>query len=262
MPRTTNPSISNQSSDKLLSLIELLSTLEKPARLSDLAEELGMNASTVSRFLSTLVNRGYVIQDPDTGHYSLTFRICQIANNVTSRMDLRNICAPFLHEISKKFECMTNLVVRFNYNCMYIEVVPSPQQIMIPLQRIGKVAPLYCTGVGKLFLEEFTDSQLETYARDVVFERFTAKTVCTLPELKFCVEDARRNGYAVDDEECELGTRCLAVPIYDYTGHIIAAISVSGSSSKFTDEYISRIAPEMKAIAIDASKRLGYIPPQ
>lgn len=259
MPTSSkNPSLSNQSSEKLLSLIELLSKQEEPARLSDLAASLHMNASTVLRFLTTLQNREYVFQDPDTGRYSLTYKICSIANNVTSRLNLRNICAPYLQQISKTFGCTTNLIVRYNYSCIYLEVIASPQQIMIPLQRIGRVAPLYCTGAGKLLLEEFSETQLEEYARDVEFKRFTEKTICTLPELKEVIAQSRVNGYSIDDEECELGTRCLAVPVYDYTGHIIAVISINAAATRLTDSYILEIAPSMKAIVAEVSKKLGY----
>ena len=151
-PTKKNASLANQSSEKLLSLIEVLSVQDNPIRLSDLAALLDMNASTVSRFLTTLQNRGYVMMDSDSGKYSMTYKICQLANNLTSRMDLRSICRPYLHKISKIFNCTSNLITRYEYSVIYLEVVAGPQQLLVPLQRIGKVAPLYCTGAGKIFL--------------------------------------------------------------------------------------------------------------
>ena len=255
---TKKASLANQSSEKLLSLIEVLSVQDGPIRLSDLAALLNMNASTVSRFLTTLQNRGYVTMDSDTGKYSMTYKICQLANNLTSRMDLRNICRPYLHKVSKLFDCTTNLITRYGYSVIYLEVVPGPQQFLVPLQRIGKVAPLYCTGAGKIFLQEFSDQEMEDYASDVNFERFTEHTLCSIEELKRAVAVAAENGYAIDNEECEIGTRCLAVPIYDYTGHVHAAISINAPASKLTDDYILQNADILKNIANEISHCIGY----
>lgn len=255
---TNNASSVNQSSDKLLSLLEVLSLEDSPIRLYDLAEKLQMNTSTVSRFLTTLQNRGYVSQVGERGAYVLTYKICQLANNLTSRMDYRTICQPYLKKISKIFGCTTNLMMRYEYSVIYLDVMPSPQQVLVPLQRIGKIAPLYCTGGGKLFLMHFSDEELENYAITSPFERYTDFTICSLGELKEELARIREAGYAVDNQECEFGTRCLAVPVYNYTGNIQAAISINAPISKLTDTYISQNAPILKEIAAEASSMLGY----
>ncbi len=257
-PTKKNASLANQSSEKLLSLIEVLSVQDNPIRLSDLAALLNMNASTVSRFLTTLQNRGYVMMDSDSGKYSMTYKICQLANNLTSRMDLRSICRPYLHKISKIFNCTSNLITRYEYSVIYLEVVAGPQQLLVPLQRIGKVAPLYCTGAGKIFLQEFSNEEMDDYASAVSFDRFTEHTICSVGELKKVVAQSAALGYAVDNEECEIGTRCLAVPIYDYTGHIHAAISINAPSAKLTDEYILQNVDTLKGIAGEVSRLIGY----
>ena len=257
-PTKKNASLANQSSEKLLSLIEVLSVQDNPIRLSDLAALLDMNASTVSRFLTTLQNRGYVMMDSDSGKYSMTYKICQLANNLTSRMDLRSICRPYLHKISKIFNCTSNLITRYEYSVIYLEVVAGPQQLLVPLQRIGKVAPLYCTGAGKIFLQEFSNEEMDDYASAVSFDRFTEHTICSVGELKKVVAQSAALGYAVDNEECEIGTRCLAVPIYDYTGHIHAAISINAPSAKLTDEYILQNVDTLKGIAGEVSRLIGY----
>lgn len=251
-------SMTNQSSEKLLRVMEVLSEQDAPIRLSDLAAALDMNISTVSRFLSALQNSGYITQDPDTNRYSMTFKICQIANNVASRMDLRGICLPYLRQISRNLGCASNLITRFHYSVIYMEVVPGPQQLLAPLQRIGKVAPLYCTGAGKLLLQAFNEEQMEEYIREVTFERFTEHTICSGEKLKAAVRAAAEKGYAVDDEECEPGTRCLAVPIYDYTGSIHAAVSVNAPVSKLTDSYIQEHVSELIEIAEEISVKIGY----
>lgn len=253
-----NASLANQSSEKLLTLMEVLSLQENPIRLSDLAALLNMNASTVSRFLATLQSRGYVMLDSDTGKYSMTYKICQLANNLTSKMDLRTICRPYLHKISRIFNCTTNLITRYEYSVIYLEVIAGPNQLLVPLQRIGKVAPLYCTGAGKIFLQEFTNEEMDDYAGAVTFDRFTEHTICSIGELKKVVALGASLGYAVDNEECEIGTRCLAVPIYDYTGHIHAAISINAPAAKLTDKYILQNVDTLKGIAGEVSRLIGY----
>ena len=246
-------SAANQSSEKLLALMEVLSLEEQPIRLSDLAAKLDMNASTVSRFLAALQKRGYVSQSEERGTYVLTYKIC-----ITSRMDYRNICQPYLKKISKIFGCTTNLIARYEYSVIYLDVVPGPQQLMVPLQRIGKVAPLYCTGGGKLFLQQFSEEDLRSYASLRPFHRYTDHTICSLGELREELQKIAVNGYAIDDQECELGTRCLAVPVFNYTGSIQAAISINAPISKLTDQYIQQNAPIMKEIALEVSQMLGY----
>lgn len=252
------PSTANQSSEKLLVLMEVLSQEEAPIQLSHLAAKLGMNVSTVSRFLATLQKCGYVSQSGDRGSYVLTYKICQLANNVTSRMDYRNICQPHLKKISKIFGCTTNLIARYEYSVIYLDVVPGPQQLLVPLQRIGKVAPLYCTGGGKLFLTHFTEEELRSYASLNPFHRYTEHTICSLGALREELQRISQQGYAIDDEECELGTRCLAVPVLNYTGGIQAAISINAPLTKLTDQYIQQNAPILKEIAMEVSHQLGY----
>lgn len=253
-----NPSAANQSSDKLLTLIEVLSQEEAPIRLTDLAAKLNMNTSTVSRFLTSLQNRGYVSQSGERGTYVLTYKICQLANNLTSRMDYRTICQPFLKKISKIFGCTTNLMTRYELTVIYLDVVPGPQQLLVPLQRIGKIAPLYCTGGGKLFLCRFTDEELRNYAATETFQRYTEYTICSLGELREELRQVAQNGYAIDNQECELGTRCLAVPVYNYTGATQAAISINAPISKLTDTYIAQNVDILKEIAMEISHLLGY----
>ncbi len=137
------PSTANQSSEKLLVLMEVLSQEEAPIQLSHLAAKLGMNVSTVSRFLATLQKCGYVSQSGDRGSYVLTYKICQLANNVTSRMDYRNICQPHLKKISKIFGCTTNLIARYEYSVIIWMLSPARSSGWFPC--IGLARWPHCT---------------------------------------------------------------------------------------------------------------------
>lgn len=256
MPKSD--SLANQSSDKLLALMEFLAMQDSPLRLSDIAAAMEMNASTVSRFLTSLINRGYAKQEPETGRYQLTYKICEIAYNLSSKIDLSNILYPVLREIAKASGCRANLITRYSNSCIYLKVVAPADQILLPLQRIGKIAPLYCTGAGKLLLQEFSEKQFQEYISQEEFIRYTSHTIMNPEVLRDAVEKGRINGYAIDDEECELGVRCLAFPVYDYTQHIVAVISISGSVSKLTDLYIAEYRARLKPLVAKASDLLGY----
>lgn len=251
-------SLANHSSDKLLALMEFLATQDVPLRLSDIATAMEMNASTVSRFLTSLIKRGYAKQEPETGRYQLTYKICEIAYHMSSKIDLSNILYPVLQEIAKTSGCRANLITRYNNSCIYLKVVAPADQILLPLQRIGKLAPLYCTGAGKLLLQEFSEEQFQEYINQEEFIRYTSHTIMTASALRDSVEKGRINGYAIDDEECELGVRCLAFPVYDYTQHIVAAISINGSVSKLTGSYIAEYKVKLKPLVAKASDLLGY----
>lgn len=151
MPRHTEsqalePTQSNLSSEKLLSLIETLAELSEPARLQDLSRMLGMNSSTVLRFLAALQHRGYVARDIDTGRYYLTLRLCGVAQSISANMSIRNIALPFLRSVAQTFGESANLSIEYDMAVMYVEVVNSPSKILVSTQRIGNIAPSTAPG--------------------------------------------------------------------------------------------------------------------
>ena len=248
----------NQSSEKLLTLIEALSEQDEPTRLQDLAKLLSMNPSTALRFLTSLQNKGYVAQDEETGRYFMTYKICNIANNITARMGIRRICAPYLRSISHIFNESANLAIERDMQMVYIEVVNGPNQMLTTRQRIGNIAPMHCTGVGKLVLLDYTEQQLDQMIARRGLQKFTDNTLVTKEQLCRELEEIRRCGYAFDNEECEAGARCIAAPIRNYTGKTVAGISVSGPTTRMTDANIFGKLPYLLNVAQQISERLGY----
>ena len=252
------PTQTNLSSEKLLSLMEAMSRLSEPARLQDLARELKMNSSTVLRFLAALQHRGYAARDIDTGRYYLTFKLCGMAQSISSNMSIRNISLPFLRSVSRVFEESANLAIEYDMSVMYVEVVNGPSKTLVSTQRIGNIAPMHCTGVGKLLLQNYTATQMEQMIAVKGLPRYTASTIVTPQRLMEEVEEAREKGYAFDNEECEPGVRCIAAPVRDYTGLVVAGISVSGPSTRMTDEHIFSNLPQLLETAEELSHRLGW----
>lgn len=251
--------IKNKSAVKALDVIEFIaSNNNEPMRLQDIASGLSMNVSTVLRFLTALNECGYVQQDPDTLRYNLTFKICSISNKVSSNLRLYDIALPVMKRISAKMNESVCLAIEQDMSVVYIGIVNGPDQMLRTMNRIGNRAPLHCTGVGKLLLlnhsEEYIDKLISTKGLTV----FTTNTISTKKALINELEKVRRQGHAYDNEECEIGARCIAVPIYDYTQKIIACISVTGTIFRMTDEKLNENLDFLMDEARKLSVKLGY----
>lgn len=240
--------------------MECLAANKSPMRLIDLANALNMNQPTVLRYLNALKQGGYVFQDESSSRYFFTWKICKISDQIMSRMGLRDIAAPFLQDLSHRLNVGSCIVQAQNNNqALYLDVVDNPSDINRTLKRIGKGAPMYTTGSGKLLLSFMSESQLASYVESVEFVPLTQYTICDKERLLRDIFEIRTRGYALDNEECELGIRCISMPVYDYTGHPLAALSVFSSSIIFTDDYLKEnIIPALSAAAKEISWRLGY----
>lgn len=248
----------NQSAEKVLTLLETMSTLPEPIQLKDLAEKLDMNASTVLRFLSALQRRGYVAQEQERSRYHLTFKLCALAGNISSQLNIRDVARPFMRNIAHIFKESANLVVEEDMSALYVETVQGSAKNIMAMQRIGHIAPLHCTGVGKIFLLEYTPQRLEQYIAVKGLPRYTRHTITEREQLMRELEAIRANGYSLDNEECEEGSRCVAAPIRDYTGKIVAGLSVSGPVARMTDAHIYTNLPYLLEAAEQISFRLNW----
>ena len=248
----------NQSACKALEIIEYMALNDnEPMRLGDLAQGLKMNASTVLRYLTALADCGYVQQSPKTLRYSLTLKLCSLAGRISANVELYNIALPYMKQASAVFGESCCIGVERDASVVYLGVVEGPAQMRIT-QRIGSRAPMYCTGIGKLLLTEYDPAAVRRLA-DAGMTPFTEHTLDSSEALLAQVEAARTQGYAIDNEECEIGMRCVAVPVYNYTGHIIAGMSVTGPAVRMSMEIIAEKLPQFKGIAAALSRDLGYL---
>ena len=244
-----NQSYKNLSTIKVLNLIELLADANKPMRLMDIAKGLSANPSTTLRFLSALIESGYAAQEPETSRYYLTFKICSIANKISSNVNLRDIAHPYLTRVSSEFGESVCLAVENDMRVVYIDVVEGPDQMLRSMQRIGSIAPLHCTGIGKLFLLNYDAQKIDDYIINKGMSRFTHNTIQTKEHLLREIDSVREKGHAFDNEECEIGARCVAFPIYGKKGNVAAGISVTGPISRLSDSFVQEKLPVIRAAA-------------
>lgn len=239
-----------------MDVLEALSSRRVPTGISDLAHQVGLHVSTVHRLLSTLVDRGYVRQDPETSRYHLGSRVFALASAADVHLDVRLVARPFLERLMRAAAETANLTIATESEVVYIDQVESAQLVKMFTQT-GMRAPLYCTGCGKIFLAHRPAEAIESLLGRP-FERHTSRTIVARPALEAELERIRKDGYAVDDEEMEEGVRCIAVPVYDRRSHVAAALSVSGPTTRMTMQRVAALAPVAKGIALEFSQALGY----
>ena len=250
----------NQSVSRVFQIIELMAENKSPMRLSDIAEKLRLPSSTVLRFLATLMTYSYVKQDGDSLRYSLTFKLCRLGEMVKAQTSIVDIVRPYITELSEQCRESTCLAIEENMMAIYIDVKEGPDNMLKAMQRIGKAAPLHCTGVGKLMLLDYDERQLKNLVEKKGLASFTKNTITTYEGLLLELDRVRSRVYALDDEECESGARCIAAPLKDYTGHTIACISVSGPVSRFGPDRINEISKNVITMAEKISgSEFGYI---
>ncbi|HEY5585202.1 MAG TPA: IclR family transcriptional regulator [Ruminiclostridium sp.] len=248
----------NQSTEKVLSIIELFSKNKEPMRIQDIAKKLEINASTVVRFLTTLMKCGYVSQNELTSRYYLTYKICSIAYRVSSQLRLGEIIHPYMQKLSKILNESVCLAIEQEMSVVYIDVVEGPDQMLRTMQRIGNVAPMHCTGVGKLLLLNYDSNKIDHIIAEKGMQKFTKNTIVNKLDLTMELQKVRLADYAFDNEECEIGARCVAAPIRDFTGKIIAAISVTGPIFRMDDKHCEQIISILVNSAKNISNKYGY----
>jgi DNA-binding IclR family transcriptional regulator len=248
----------NLSIGKALQIIEVMAAHGGPMRLQDIAAKVSQPPSTSLRFLNTLMDYGYADQNDDTLQYFLTLKFCRVGDQVSRQVRVRDVVRPFLEELSRTFEESTSLAIEQKNTVVYIDVVEGPDHLLQTLQRIGRIEPLHGTGAGKCLLLGFDDRKLEGYIKNLGPSGTTKNTIRTKEALHGELAKVRKNGYADDNEECEIGVRSVAAPIRDFSGKIVAAISTSGPVHRITPEKIKTIRTRLTETAGEISKKLGY----
>lgn len=213
-----------------------------PCGLLELSALLELNKSTVHRILNSLIYMGYVIQDSSTSKYSLSFRICELSNQILMKNDMVDIVRPFLKDLVAKTEETVHLVQLDGTKAVYIDKVESYSNSVRMVSKVGKSIPLYCSGVGKAILAELPDEKIAAVWNKSDIRSITPHTITSYEMFMEKIAQIRNQGYATDDEENELGVRCIAVSLPDYVGKVKYAVSISAPISRMSDERIRELA--------------------
>lgn len=176
---------------------------------------------------------------------------------VLESLDLRQEARPILEALSREAGETVHLCILEEDEVVYIDKVETTESVRMH-SRIGRRAPVYCTAVGKAMLAHLPAEEQERILKATVFQRRTENTLASADALRVELAEIRRDGCSFDREENEAGVRCVAAPIFDYTGRAVAAVSITGPTTRMTPERARELAPAVKSAAGEISKRLAF----
>ncbi len=256
-PRSTPPDTSIiQSLDKGLVLLETVEQAETPVGLTELASRLGWDKATIHRLLATLERRGYLLRDPSTRRYALGLKIFGLYESVTRSFDIQRVARPFLARIAEQTGETAHLAVALAGRIVFIDRVASSESLAVNTQ-IGAQEPMYCTALGRAILAYLPEEELRLNV-PTSLQRYTRKTISSITALRASLTGVRARGYAIDDEEYLLGIRCVASVILGHAGAPIAAIGISGPSTRLPLPKMSRLGAGIREAAHELSLRAGW----
>jgi DNA-binding IclR family transcriptional regulator len=220
-----------QSLDRALDLLEALAGAPELG-VSEIAAQTGLVPSTAHRLLGTLVDRGYAAQNPVSGRYLLGYKLLELTSGLQDRMArLRTTARPHLEAIQDETGETTNLCVLEGRNVVYVDSVSGTRSVRL-FTDIGHAIPAHTSGAGKALLAWRDPADVAMLLGGTDLPASTPRTLTTLGELQEDLAKIRRRGYSTDNEEHELGVGCVAIPIFDSAGSPLAAISVSGPTTR------------------------------
>ena len=244
-----------QAVDRALDVIESVASEQNGRSLTEISRYTGMHKSTVYRLLITLMRRGYLVRD-NVGQYRIGHKMIEVTSYYISGLELQTEARPYIAEISSYLGMGTYLGVLEGDKVVYVEKINGTNSVRM-FSQIGIKIPAYCSALGKCLLSNFSNEDLEKTLEDCSFIKFTPNTISCLEDLKKELMMVRKRGWAMDDEEYEPGHRCVGVPIYDYKGDIIAAVSVCSDVHVLTDDRVNETALYMMGKAREISERMG-----
>ncbi len=245
-----------KSVEKAFALIDLLSQSGQELGVSEISAALDSGVSGTFHLLNTLKELEIINQDPSTKKYRLGLKLWRIGTRAYSQNQLAQVLRPFLRKLREETGETANLTVLEGNRILYIAQEES-EYLLKMFTQIGATAPLHCTGAGKILLAYQPEYRQRQLLETMDLREFTSKTIVDKGELLQALEEIRFQGYGTDDEERELGVRCIGAPIFGPDGLILACISISGPKERFKKKDMAEWIAITKAIAAEASAYLG-----
>ncbi len=246
-----------KSTEKIFKILEELAKNNGKMKLKDLSSTLGYPPSTTHRLLNTLIELGYVEQDQHSSGYNLGVKILSLAASSLNGLDLGQVSYPHLCNLRDETGETANIAINDHNESLYIQKAESTATVRV-FSLIGKRAPLHATGVGKVMLADIPSEEVEEIIEKTGLPRITDKTITTLDALKEELQLIKDRGYAYDNEECELGAFCVAAPVRDYTGRVIASISVSVPTNRLNAQMRKKLIKGVTTESVKLSAKLGF----
>lgn len=245
-----------QSVDRALIVLEIIARRGQ-AGVTEIADELGVHKSTVSRLIAVLESRGYVEQLSDRGKYRLGFSIARLARSTSAQMNLAKQSQPACDALAADAGETVNVALLDGRRIVNIVEATAPAEITVRTW-VGQSCPAHATSSGKVLLAALSPEELRSRL-GAKLDVFTDNTVATTADLEAELAAVRENGWASVEEELEIGLNAVAAPVYDSTAEVVAALSVSGPSYRLSGDQFGQVAKQTIAAAGSISRRLGWV---
>jgi IclR family KDG regulon transcriptional repressor len=249
-----------QTIERVSLILDRVGQNPKGMSIKNLAVGLKLPKGTIHRLLTSLSYFGYIRQDPETKSYFLGLKLMELNALLDNQLDLRKVAEPILHDLAERTRQTAHMVILDRNEIVYIEKIETHRAGGLKMaSRLGSRNPVHSSAVGKVLLSYYSREALEGFLKDKGLPRRTANTITDPDVFLEHLQLVQRQGYAVDDEENEMGIRCVGAPIFDGRGTPVAAISLSGPAFQMTKKVVQEVMKrEVTAAAAEISRRLGF----
>jgi IclR family KDG regulon transcriptional repressor len=246
-----------QSLQRGFRILEVVTRSEKGVAVAEIARETGLHVSTTFHLLRTLVVLGYVRQEDGSRKYRLGPKVFQLGAAAWSENHLAEIAAPHLAELARRTGETSHLAVRHRDEIITISKIDGSSPVQLS-ERVGYPRPAHCTAIGKVLLAWLPDGERKAFLAQARLESRTPKTITSVPQLEQELVKVQAQGYAFDDEEFTQGIRCLASPVRNFSGRVVAALGISAPVWRVSLDRVAELTNVVVMTGAALSEQLGY----
>ncbi|MCP3027503.1 IclR family transcriptional regulator [Halobacillus sp. A5] len=243
---------------RAMDVINAVSTSRNGMGVTDIAQQMDINKSSVYRILHTLEEYGFIEQNEESGKYKLGYKLLEISSRLLESIDLRTEAQPFLKTLENYTSEVIHLVVYDQGEVVYLEKMEGTETLRMH-SKVGRRAPMHCTSVGKVILSQLPERTVLDIIERKGLPKHTDHTITDTGLFLTELKNVKQKGYALDLEENEQGIICIAAPIFDHTQQVAAALSISGTSLRMTEERLTDLKDKVIDAGRGISARLGYL---
>jgi len=243
--------------ERAFTILDVLASSGKDQSLAEVVERVGVNRSTCYRLLRILERHHFTERDSATGKYRLGSKLLELGKQAASRFDLAQLARPYLERLSQESGETAHLGILCDGEVVSIANVDSHHALRIS-GTLGLRSPAHCSSLGKALLAFLPEADVNELVRRQGLKPYTRNTITRRADLKRELQQIRRRGYAIDDEELEDGLKCIGAPVRDYSGRAIAALSIAGAAFRLNGERLPLLARSVVRAAADLSIKLGF----
>jgi DNA-binding IclR family transcriptional regulator len=247
--------------EKGMSLLEMLAESKRGLTLSELVRKTKLPKSTIHCLVLTLERQGYLRQCPRTHRFLFSIKLINLANRASTQVEIRQTATRHLYDLMLETNLTVHLAVMEQDQVVLIQKVEPPGVLKVA-NWIGRRMDIHCTGLGKAFIAHLDDTELDRLMKECQLPKHNENTIISPRALRSHLAEIRKLKYSLDDEEDELGLRCVGAPIFDHAGKVLAAVSICGSTSHIHANNLSPLAHKLTRTASEISRNLFPIAPE